>query len=158
MKALFAKLWILGVAALLVTSVEAAGRNVAEYNLKAGVGFKGYDPVATFPEGGAKPTKGLTEFRVVHEGVTYFFASQANLELFEANPAKYEPTYGGYCAWAMFYGDKVDIKPELYTLRGNRAHYFISARAKRNFDADVVKHEAGADVNWRKFSGEEPRL
>lgn len=152
------KFWALILFTMFSMGVQAAGRNVTEYNLQNGVGLKGYDPVAVFPEGGAKVLKGKAEHRVVYEGVTYFFATQVNAESFEANPAKYEPTYGGNCAWAMAHGDKVDIIPTLYTLNGNRAHYFVSGRAKRNFDAKIPKYEGQADGHWKNISGEEPRL
>lgn len=143
---------------LVLLTSTAFARNVAEYNLSAGVGLKAFDPVAIFPEGGGRPVAGLPEHRLVVAGVTYYFASEANLALFERNPQKYEPTYGGYCAWAMSYGAKVDIRPEIYTLHGNRAHYFASRFAKFRFDGNVPKNEASADANWRRFSGEEPRF
>ncbi len=146
-----ALLWSGGIA-----SAEA-GRNVREYNLQNGLGLKGYDPVAVFPEGGGKAMKGETAFRVDHEGVSYFFATAANMKMFQADPAKYEPTYGGWCAYAMASGSKVDIQPTLFTIHGRRAHYFVAARAKQNFDRDVAGHESRADTFWKQLSGEDPR-
>lgn len=128
------------------------------YNLQNGVGLHGYDPVAIFPEGGGQPTAGNAQIRTDHAGVTYYFASEQNKNLFAQNPGKYEPTYGGWCAFAMASGSYVDVQPELYTLNGNRAHYFAAARAKRNFDRDLENLEAMADVNWKQLSGEDPRL
>ncbi len=132
-------------------------RNVREYNLQNSLGLKGFDPVAVFPEGGGKPVKGETAFRVDYLGVTYFFASEKNRESFGKDPAKYEPSYGGWCAYAMASGAKVDIQPELFSLHGRRAHYFVSARAKQNFDRDVAGHESRADVFWKQISGEDAR-
>lgn len=131
-------------------------RNAAAYNLESGVGLKGYDPVSYFPEGQSKPRKG--SIRYGYKGVTYFFADQKNLETFLKNPEKYEPTYGGFCAWAMSQGSKIDIVPDLYTVNGNRLHLFFSRRAKANFDRDIPKYEPMADANWKKFSGESPRF
>lgn len=133
-------------------------RTVAEYNLSQGVGLKGYDPVSYFPEGGSNPTAGIAQYKLNYMGVTYFFTSAKHLDLFVENPDKYEPTYGGWCAYAMASGSKVDIKPTIYTISGNRVHFFVSTRAKRNFDNDVATFEAQADDNWRQISGEEPRL
>ncbi|MFP5492858.1 MAG: YHS domain-containing (seleno)protein [Bacteriovoracia bacterium] len=158
MKKIFAELGLVAFIGLLSLSVGANTRNITEYNLQSGVGLKGYDPVAVFPEGGGAPKEGRQQYQVSYEGVTYLFANKKNSELFEANPTKYEPTYGGYCAWAMYYGEKVDVKPDVYTMNGNRANYFASRFAKFRFDSNVEKHQAGADVNWRKFSGEEPRF
>jgi hypothetical protein len=58
----------------------------------------------------------------------------------------------------MASGTQVDIEPQYFTIHGNRAHYFVSARAKRNFDRDITGFEARADNNWKQISGEEPRL
>jgi len=143
-------------------SVEAeAARNVAKYNIQDGLGLKGYDPVAVFPEGGGKAMPGKAELRIDHERVTYFFATPENMKLFAQNPDKYEPTYGGWCAFAMGrkVGEptKVDIIPTIFTLNGNRAHYFFSNRVKRDFDADVAGFESRADANWKQYSGESPR-
>ncbi|MBN8540917.1 MAG: hypothetical protein J0L82_11070 [Deltaproteobacteria bacterium] len=141
-----------------------AVRNTAEYNLDSQVqpGFaialKGYDPVSYFPEGGGKPVAGAKEFRLDYMGATYFFASSANLDLFVQNADKYEPTYGGWCAFAMASGSKVDIQPEIYTLSGSRLHFFVSRRAKAGFDSDLVGYESRADSFWKQISGENPRL
>jgi hypothetical protein len=132
-------------------------RNVAVYNLQAGIGLKGYDPVSYFPEGGGQPQVGLQNLKLDYMGVSYFFATPLNLDLFVENPDRYEPTYGGWCAYAMASGSQVDIKPTIYTIRGNRLHFFVSKRAKQNFDADVIGHEMRADGFWKQISGEEPR-
>lgn len=145
--------------ALLLSTLTFAqvNRNSALYNLDAGVGLKGYDPVSYFAEGGSTPQKGSQAFSLEHEGVEYHFVSQENLETFKTLPERYEPTYGGWCAWAMANGSRVDINPTIFTINGNRLHFFISRRAKRNFDRDLDKYEARADNNWRDISGEEPR-
>lgn len=142
-----------------VTSVYAqSGRNVSEYNLVNGVGLKGYDPVSFFPEGGGAPLVGSDALEYEHLGVVYKFANADHRELFISNPDKYEPTYGGYCAYAMASGSKVDIQPQFFTINGNRLHFFVSSRAKRNFDRDVEDFERRADANWMTISGESPRF
>ena len=133
-------------------------RNTSEYNLQMNVGLKSYDPVSYFPEGGSKPVIGSSDITREYMGVTYLFANIGNSEMFFKNPRKYEPTYGGWCAYAMASGSKVDIHPMLYTVSGNRLHFFVSKRAKQNFDADVAGHEKRADDFWKQISGEEPRL
>lgn len=133
-------------------------RNTADYNLQNGVGLKGFDPVAIFPEGGGQPMMGKQQFKLDYMGVTYFFTSASNLDLFVNNPEKYEPTYGGWCAYAMASGSQVDIQPHLFTIHGNRAHYFVANRAKQNFDRDILGHENRADKFWKQISGENPRL
>ena len=133
-------------------------RDVSQYNLQQGVGLGGYDPVAIFPEGGGRALVGTAEFKLENHGVIYMFSSSQNMETFKAAPAKYEPTYGGWCAYAMASGSKVPIQPTLFTIHGNRAHYFVASRAKANFDADISGYEVKADANWKQISGEDPRF
>ncbi|MEQ1664001.1 MAG: YHS domain-containing (seleno)protein [Bdellovibrionales bacterium] len=138
-------------------NAQEKGRDVSQYNLQRGLGLKGYDPVSYFVEGGGQPALGIESYRLEYMGVTYLFSSAAHLDLFVENPEKYEPTYGGWCAYAMASGSKVDIKPLIYTINGNRLHFFVSNRAKSNFDVDVAGHEARADGFWKQISGEDPR-
>lgn len=128
-------------------------RDLSDFNLQNGVGHHGYDPVAVFPEGGGQAQMGNEQIKVEHLGVIYFFASEQNAQIFLANPSKYESSYGGYCAYAMANGCKVDIDPTIFTIKGDRIHYFVSNRAKRNFDAEADLLEARADVNFEKMHG-----
>lgn len=150
-----------------ITASAADGRNVAEYNLNsAGTGLingnssnaQGYDPVSVFPEGGGTALVGKSEFALDYEGVEYLFANAANMKTFLTNPAKYEPTYGGYCARAMIVGQKVHINTSLSTVVGNRSFFFVNSRAKRFFDRDITGNAKKADQEWKRISGEEPRL
>jgi YHS domain-containing protein len=150
-----------------ITASAGEGRNVAEYNLNsAGTGFingnsskaQGYDPVSLFPEGGGTALVGKSEFALDYEGVEYLFANAANMKKFLTNQAKYEPTYGGYCARAMVVGQKVHINTRLSTVVGNRSFFFVNSRAKRFFDRDIDGNAKKADQEWKRISGEEPRL
>lgn len=163
MKSILGKLTSLLILLSIVTlssfSVHAESiRNAKAYNIANGVGLKGYDPVSYFPEGGSNPQKGLNEFKLDYMGVTYLFSSAKSLDFFVENPDKYEPSYGGWCAFAMASGTKVDIQPSIYTLQGNRIHFFVSKRAKQNFDSDLAAFELRADKFWEQISGEKPRL
>ena len=61
-----------------------------------GVILKGYDVVAYFTQ--HKPIKGSPNYKTNYQGATYYFSSAANLAVFERNPSKYVPQYGGLCA------------------------------------------------------------
>lgn len=139
-----------------LSAMATPDRNASEYNITQGLGLHGQDPVSYFPEGNSTPSRGVVA--QTYEGVTYRFINQENAETFLDRPEKFEPTYGGWCAWAMANGSKVDINPSIFTINGNRIHFFISARAKRNFDRDIAKYEDLADSNWKRFSGEAPRF
>ena len=157
-KWLVLSMFVLGLSVNPNLAHAQGSRKVSEYNLQNAVGLKGYDPVAIFAEGGGAPLAGMPGLSLDYQGVTYHFASVQNRDQFQLQPEKYEPTYGGWCAYAMASGSKVDIQPQLFTVHGNRAHYFVSARAKQNFDRDISGHESRADGFWKMFSGEDPRL
>lgn len=144
---------------LTMFSVQAQeGRNVAAYNDEQGpVGLLGYDPVSYFSEGGGEAKEGSASIALNYEGVLYHFSSEENKETFLTNPEKYEPTYGGWCAWAMANGNEIRINPEIYTIDGDRIHFFIARRAKRNFDRDILGYSDKADGHWEDISGELPR-
>lgn len=133
-------------------------RDVSKYNIFVpGENLNGYDPVGYFPEGGGKPQLGSQEISLTYLGVTYNFATVKNLDLFMQSPKKYEPTFGQWCARAMAAGSYVKINPLIFTIHGNRLHFFVNKRAKDFFDADLKTLEASADGYWKQISGEEPR-
>ena len=94
---------------------------------KSGLAISGYDPVSYFPEGGSKPRKGKAELSLTDRGVTWRFASKDNLERFKKEPAKYEPDYGGWCAFAMADGQKVEVDPKSYVIQGGRLMLFYKS-------------------------------
>ena len=85
-----------------------------EYFEKDGVAISGYDPVAYFVE--MKPVKGSPEFHAEYQGSTFYFSSAANRDTFAANPDKFAPQYGGYCAFGMAKGYKAVIAPSAFTV------------------------------------------
>jgi YHS domain-containing protein len=131
------------------TAVGAAETPVTAVNAERGLALKGYDPVAYFTTGRATPGGEAHRFR--WQGATYRFASAGNLERFKAEPGKYLPRYGGYCAYAMAYNYIADIDPErwaivdggLYLNNGRFAHTFWSL--------DKPSHIAAADRNWPAY-------
>jgi len=135
---------------------------LSSYNLEGGVALSGYDPVAYFLEGGGEPRKGKASVTQLHAGVTYRFASEENRDLFRADPERYEPAFGGWCAWAMVDGERVEVDPESFLVENGRLFVFYDG-----FFADTRKkwlRKGGeelapkADSKWRGISGEEPRL
>ncbi|MCB0379562.1 MAG: hypothetical protein KDD33_13805 [Bdellovibrionales bacterium] len=137
---------------------EQPDRNEAEYNLDGQLGLKGFDPVAYFAEHGGEALQGNPNISAEYGNVVYRFASEDNRSTFLNNPTKYEPTYGGWCAWAMANRSFVDINPMLFTQNGNRMHFFISAGAKARFDNDLARREKDADDYFESQTGEKPRL
>ncbi len=122
------------------------------YNLEKGIAIEAYDPVAYFTQN--KAVKGKKELAVISLGVTYLFATEGNKEEFKKNPAKYEPAYGGWCAYAMgATGEKVDIDPETFKIVNGKLYlfynkYFNNTLTKWNKDETGLKQKA--DQHWQK--------
>ena len=96
-----------------------------QFNLDKGVAIKGYDPVSYYTLN--KAERGKKEFFFFYHGVTYHFATAADRDAFQANPAKYEPQYGGWCAYAMGHdGSKVEVDPETYKITDGRLFLFYN--------------------------------
>ncbi len=146
-----------------MSSMAPDDRNPGAHNVpkKGMLAIEGYDPVAYFPEGGGKPTKGNEKFSLDHDGITYRFASQANLDRFRADPAKYEPAHGGWCSYAMgAKGEKVEVDPKSYVVSDGRLFLFyksIFADTRSDWLKDKAL-EQKADTNWKKVSGESPHM
>ncbi|MDX2016311.1 MAG: YHS domain-containing (seleno)protein [Planctomycetota bacterium] len=137
--------------------------NTAQWNLAKGtrLAIDGYDPVAYFAEGGAVPAKGRADLTVEHEGAIYRFASEKNRDAFKANPERYEPAFGGWCAWAMLEGEKVEVDPESFLIQNDRLLLFYKGfladtRSKWS-KGDTAAELTKADGQWKKISGEDPR-
>lgn len=126
-----------------------------EFNLESGLAIQGYDPVAYFTE--HKAVKGKREWALSYSGVVYYFSSEANKELFRAHPEKYEPEYGGWCAYAMgAKGEKVEIDPKTFKLVNGKLYLFYNRffnNTLTDWNKDESSLKAKADANWRKIVG-----
>ena len=135
------------------TAQDAGALRKKHFNLESGLAIKGYDPVAYFTQNQA--VKGKKELAVSYQGILYYFSSEANKEVFKTAPFKYEPEYGGWCAYAMGNsGEKVSIDPETFKILNGRLYLFYN-RYFTNTLKDWNKNEAtlkkNADINWPKL-------
>ena len=122
------------------------------YNIKKSIAIDGYDPVSYFDN---KPTEGKEELEFNYKGITYLFVNVANLNKFKATPEKYEPAYGGWCAYAMGEsGEKVKIDPETYKILDGKLYLFYNFWGTNTL-SDWNKNEKPlklkSDQNWKKF-------
>ena len=140
---------------------EPPARAVDQYNTsRANLAISGYDPVAYFPVGGGKPTKGKPEFEHVDRGITYRFATEENMQLFRSNPDRFIPAHGGWCSWAMAEdGSKVEVDPKSYLITDGRLFLFykdLLTDTRSKFQKDTPANIARADANWQRLTGEAP--
>jgi YHS domain-containing protein len=144
---------------LLVAAALAAGGAQPAFAAKAPVytgvfskvAVSGFDPVAYFTAG--KPVEGSKEFTASWNGAEYRFASAANRDRFKADPARYAPQYGGYCAWAVSQGYTAPADPKVWKVINGRLYLNYDAAVGRKWAADIPGFVAKADANWPKVLG-----
>jgi len=111
-----------------------------------GVAIEGYDPVAYFTMD--KPVKGSEQFVHRWQGAEWRFANQEHLDLFKANPEKYAPQYGGYCAYAVSKNSTASIDPDSWKIVDGKLYLNYSKRIQRRWEKDIPGYIAKADKNW----------
>ncbi|WP_421723413.1 YHS domain-containing (seleno)protein [Bauldia sp.] len=116
--------------------------------------LQGFDPVAYFSVG--EPTEGDSAFTAEFGGATYRFASADSRDAFVADPEQFIPAYGGFCALAMSYGQKVDIDPAAWRIVDDRLYVQANPRAKEVWDRDVPGNIEKADINWPNVKDKAP--
>jgi YHS domain-containing protein len=123
------------------------------YNIdKNSIALQGYDPVSYFT---GKPQKGLAAITLQYNGVVYRFANIENKNKFNVSPAKYEPAYGGWCAYGFAdRGEKIDVNAETYKIINGKLYLFYNAFFKNTltkWNKDEVNCNKKADANWAKI-------
>lgn len=123
-----------------------------QFFLKNNLALQGYDALSYFS--GSKPLKGKADFTTTYGGVTYRFANAANLDAFKKSPARYEPQYGGWCAYAMGDdGSKVEVDPETFKLDDGKLYLFYNrlfTNTLPKWNKDETRLHRQADANWTK--------
>ncbi len=111
-----------------------------------GLALRGYDPVAYFEEGA--PTRGSAEHSATFDGATYHFATAANREAFEADPARFVPAYGGYCAFGTAMGRKFDGDPEVWKIVDDKLYLNLNPGVQKRWEGNIPGFVDTADHNW----------
>jgi YHS domain-containing protein len=143
-------------AALLASILVAAGaasagempqvRTVDEIDLQQGFALKGYDPVAYFAEGG--PAAGNTAIRYKWRGATWLFSTEEHRKAFMADPARYAPQFGGYCAFAVSRGTTADGDPLQWAIVDDKLYVNTNAYAMQLWDKDRPGNIRAGNSNW----------
>jgi YHS domain-containing protein len=110
------------------------------------VAVGGYDPVAYFTDG--RPVRGSTQHRITHNGFEYRFASAEHLAAFRANPARYLPQYGGYCAWAVSQGYTAAGNPNNWRIVDGKLYLNYNGEIQTRWEQDIPGHISRANSNW----------
>ncbi|MFA5949431.1 MAG: YHS domain-containing (seleno)protein [Hyphomicrobium sp.] len=132
----------------------ATGAVLVDGKPAPGLAVHGYDVVAYFKD--AKPVQGEAKFAAKHGDATYRFSSQENLDEFKANPAKYEPAYGGYCAYGVAVGAKFDGDPRYWKVVDGKLYLNLSSDIQETWNKDIASNVKKADGNWPKLASKLP--
>lgn len=120
------------------------------YTTKENVAIQGYDPVSYLTPG--KAELGSAEFAYTHDGVIYHFVSAAHRDLFKANPQKYLPQFGGWCAYAVgAYSGKAPINPKTFKVIDGKVYLFYNkagANTLESWNKDEAKLLPASHKNW----------
>jgi YHS domain-containing protein len=145
----FILIFLLGITLQLFAQNTAIERT-KQFNLEKGIAIQGYDPVSYVSIN--KATKGKSTISANYQGVVYHFSSEANKKQFLSNPSKYEPQYGGWCAFAMGdYGKKVEVDPETFKIIEDKLYLYYNAyfnNTLKSWNKDEKNLKAKADKNW----------
>ena len=135
---------LVAASALLFASLSfAADETQQDAN---GVILSGHDAVSYFTMD--KAVKGYAGISAVHDGAIYHFSSEANRDAFKANPSKYAPQYGGFCAYGAAIGAKFPVDPTVFAVIDDKLYVNNSANVSKLWNAKQSKAIALADKKW----------
>lgn len=137
---------------MLSVCAGALAQKSAVFNPAEGA-IHGYDPVAYFKE--SKPVKGDRKFSLTWNAATWYFASQQNMEAFKANPEKYAPQYGGYCAFGMADGHKAPTDPEAWTIVNDKLYLNYNKNVQQSWKKKTDEYIMTADKKWPDLKDKE---
>jgi YHS domain-containing protein len=136
----------LGVTSLVSAPMAFAEKPAIYRGLFNDLAVGGYDAVAYFTSG--KPTQGKKAYEYKYMSATWRFSTAENLETFKANPDKYAPQYGGYCAWATAQGYTAKGDPKSWKVVNGKLYLNYNADVQALWEADIPGFIANGDANW----------
>ncbi|KTC83548.1 YHS domain-containing (seleno)protein [Legionella cincinnatiensis] len=135
---------------LLQSSISAASNSISL------VGNQGYDLVSYQQKSG--PVRGNGNHVAFYQGVAYIFATAENQKTFAANPEKYLPAYGGYCAYGVSVGHKVISDPLAWKIVNNKLYLNLNQQIQGIWVKDIPGNIKKADAQWIKIQNKGPSI
>jgi len=131
---------------LLTASANTFALDEINTSFFGNLAIKGYDAVAYFTEDRA--VEGSENHELEWKDANWRFSSAANLAAFQADPQRYAPQYGGYCAWAVSQNDTANIDPEQFSVHNGKLYLNYSKRIATRWKADKEAFIVDADSYW----------
>ena len=137
---------------LALTSAASAAD---EYNVSNGItltgnplGMHGVDPVSMFES--EAPQIGDAVYTSEHDGVDYYFATEEAQQRFDAEPGAYLPQFGGFCAFGVFKGKKLDGDVRYADIVDGKLYLFVNAAI---FEEYLANREEVLSIAYDKWPG-----
>lgn len=139
---------LVAVAAIAVFVVqEQSGALPIDVNVtESAVAIHGYDPVAYFTDG--QPTPGSSSFTHTVDGATFQFASAEHLEMFQNDPERYTPAYGGFCAYGVTQQQKFDVDPAAWEIVNDTLYLQLDPGTREVWLEDRDQNIDSANAIW----------
>jgi len=112
---------------------------------KDGIAIHGYDPIS-YTQG--QPSIGKRALTYEYQGAKYQFSSKENLEQFKLSPSEYTPVFGGFCAYGIRMGKKLDINPLAYKYTEKQLYFLLDRSTQQLWDQDIERNIAIAERLW----------
>ena len=136
---------------LTFTCLAANAKDLGPVNVDAsGVAVKGFDIVAMY---GGKTVTGKQQLSLDHAGATYYFSSEANRTRFKGEPEKFLPAFGGYCAYGVRMGQKLEIDPHSFVIDNGKLYMLLNPATKRLFEQEMKRNIEIANRLWPDLKG-----
>lgn len=134
------------VVGLLIVSFQTFAAEPPVFTGRGEFAINGYDAVAYHKQ--QKPVKGNSEFTAQWNGAKWRFASDENRSLFESDPERWAPRYGGYCAWAVSNNYTAKTDPDAWSIVDDRLYLNYNRRIRKKWSKDIPGNIKRADANW----------
>ena len=136
--------------ALLALAVAPPAGAQSQSFSEGGAAIRGYDAVAYHTEG--RPVRGNAAFTFDWSGATWRFASAANRDLFAADPSRYAPAYGGFCAYAVSEGYTAPTDPNAWRIVNGQLFLNYNRTIQRRWEQDIPGRILRGNANWPRLS------
>lgn len=134
------------VAALVFSALGLSLHAAEPVFTKEGLALSGYDAVAYFTDG--KPVEGRASYEAEWKGVRWRFASAAHRDAFQADPGKYAPQFGGFCAFGVSRGYAVDADPFAWKIVEGRLYVNHDKKVQQLWEKELPTIIGAAEARW----------
>jgi YHS domain-containing protein len=130
---------------LTVVSVVAWAQKSPVFVTDEGA-IRGYDPVAFFKD--QAPIRGSRDISYSWNGATWYFATDENKKAFVADPEKFAPQYGGYCAYGTADGHKAPTQTDTWSIVNDKLYFNYNKQVQKEWNKNQNELIKKADENW----------